>query len=374
MSWPLACCDTGVLVDAGYDVDTAASMDLTALGGYAIVLKTSTQTSCACDASNVLRSGGMVCADGPRLPRTFRRSVSDPARRHAIIVAPMASMASLILLNSLLTNPSFEAGTVRRMSRWMAVHERIGVTTPAAGLYPDPNGLTPPAVVPDGTFAAFTPVTASNGILRQTIVGQTYAAGNTYTLDFWLGNPLGGIYPNRIDIQLLAGAFNSSQTNGLCDTAGRFATLVSGDRDLPGPQQITQVPEPQRRVCSGLAVASMGARFGAERNPSAFARAPRSRCGKASCTATARSWLKNLSPGDAFAVIQYICFVVMLKNGARGARGPLDRNKQCLHCQRVWTEAVCFLEASVPVKKPGPGEAADPTVVAPRVTPFRKLI
>ena len=142
------------------------------------------------------------------------------------------------------------------MSRWMAVHERIGVTTPAAGLYPDPNGLTPPAVVPDGTFPAFTPVTASNGILRQTIVGQTYAAGNTYTLDFWLGNLLGGIYPNRIDIQLLAGAFNSSQTNGLCDTAGRFATLVSGDRDLPGPQQITQVPEPQRRVCSGLAVAA----------------------------------------------------------------------------------------------------------------------
>jgi transposase len=38
------------------------------------------------------------------------------------------------------------------------------------------------------------------------------------------------------------------------------------------------------------------------------------------------------------------------------------------------TMAACFLEAFVPVKKPGPGEAADPTVVAPRVTPFRKLI
>ena len=139
------------------------------------------------------------------------------------------------------------------MSRWMDVHERIGVITPAAGLYPDPNGLTPPAVVPDGTFAAFTPVTASNGILRQTIVGQTYAAGNTYTLDFWLGNPLGGIYPNRIDIQLLAGAFNSSQTNGLCDTAGRFATLAREEHlDLHGPQQTTQVPEPLRSVCSGL--------------------------------------------------------------------------------------------------------------------------
>jgi len=31
-------------------------------------------------------------------------------------------------------------------------------------------------------------------------------------------------------------------------------------------------------------------------------------------------------------------------------------------------------EAYVPVKKPGPGEAADPAVVALRVTPFRKVI
>ena len=28
----------------------------------------------------------------------------------------------------------------------------------------------------------------------------------------------------------------------------------------------------------------------------------------------------------------------------------------------------------VPVKKPGPGEATDPTVVARKVTPFRKVI
>jgi len=33
-----------------------------------------------------------------------------------------------------------------------------------------------------------------------------------------------------------------------------------------------------------------------------------------------------------------------------------------------------LFEAYVPVKKPGPGEAADPAVVALRVTPFRKVI
>ena len=49
------------------------------------------------------------------------------------------------------------------------------------------------------------------------------------------------------------------------------------------------------------------------------------------------------------------------------------------HTKRVrnWSagqQAACFLGACVPVKKPGQGEAAGSAVVAPRVTPLRKLI
>jgi len=65
--------------------------------------------------------------------------------------------------------------------------------------------------------------------------------------------------------------------------------------------------------------------------------------------------------------------VDILKNRLRGVSAAhMDRNKQCLHLHGTRTEAACFLEAFV--KKPGPGEAGDPAVVAPCVTPFRKLI
>jgi len=105
----------------------------------------------------------------------------------------------------------------------------MGVTTPTATQYPAPNGLTFPAVTPDGTHAAFTPLAPnSNGQIYQSISGQSYAAGNIYTLDFWLGDPFGGLYPSRIDVQLLAGTPSSPQTNTLCDTSGRNSTLVSG--------------------------------------------------------------------------------------------------------------------------------------------------
>ena len=52
----------------------------------------------------------------------------------------------------------------------------------------------------------------------------------------------------------------------------------------------------------------------------------------------------------------------------------MDRNRRFYTDAAHRTVAACFLEAYVPVKKPGPGEAADPAVVALRVTPFRKVI
>ena len=67
----------------------------------------------------------------------------------------------------------------------------------------------------------------------------------------------------------------------------------------------------------------------------------------------------------------------ILKNRPRGLPRPIwieTSSPLPTLGKRTWTEAACFLEAFVPVKKPGPGEAADPAVVAPCVTPFRKVI
>jgi transposase len=65
----------------------------------------------------------------------------------------------------------------------------------------------------------------------------------------------------------------------------------------------------------------------------------------------------------------------ILKNRPRGLPRPICVETRGAYTGgHAWTVAACFLEAYVPVKKPGPGEAADPAVVALRVTPFRKVI
>ncbi len=149
----------------------------------------------------------------------------------ALLAGPGTSSASLISINDSLANPSFENGlTGSCPTGWTCGDNGIGVESPTAVSFPTPNGLTSPAVAPDGTHAAYIPLTGSVGTLRQTIA-STYVHGNSYELVFWLGNPFnaaGEAFPERIDVQLFAGAFNSAQTNTLCDTAGRNATLVSG--------------------------------------------------------------------------------------------------------------------------------------------------
>jgi len=97
--------------------------------------------------------------------------------------------------------------------------------SPTAAQYPDPNGLTFPKVVPDGTHAAKTPVVGSESHLTQQIAGQSWLAGNDYTLSFWLGNPLDGGFPERIDVSFTVGG---NSPTSLCDSdTGRFATLTS---------------------------------------------------------------------------------------------------------------------------------------------------
>jgi transposase len=63
----------------------------------------------------------------------------------------------------------------------------------------------------------------------------------------------------------------------------------------------------------------------------------------------------------------------VLKNGLRAGRGPVYRNTVGWTVRASDSGRLLFGGLD-PVKKPGPGEAADPSVVAPCVTPCRKLI
>lgn len=63
----------------------------------------------------------------------------------------------------------------------------------------------------------------------------------------------------------------------------------------------------------------------------------------------------------------------ILKNGLRGHPRPMDRNTRRYTVIASVSGRLLF-GGSVPVKKPGPREAADPIVVARFATPFRKVI
>jgi hypothetical protein len=147
----------------------------------------------------------------------------------ATLLLPAHSMATTISLNNLLTNPSFEGSTVGGCPiGWTCAN--IGVVAPLDTQYPynPQNGLTSPAYVPDGSKVAFTPVTGSTtGNIRQSISGVQYLAGNSYELVFWLGNPLGGQFTNRVDVFFTAGAYDSSQSNSLCDSPSRNVTVTT---------------------------------------------------------------------------------------------------------------------------------------------------
>lgn len=114
--------------------------------------------------------------------------------------------AVTVSLNELLKNPSFE-GNVQSNGCpefWTCtLHVGLNefkVTQPTAAQYPAPNGLTAPAVVPDGDSVAFSPVSGSRATLTQWI-DLSFALDTFYTLDFWLGNPLGGVFPEvRVSI------------------------------------------------------------------------------------------------------------------------------------------------------------------------------
>ena len=128
----------------------------------------------------------------------------------AMVSAP--STAAIINLNELLTNASFETGDP---TGWN-MDSGLSVQGYDASQY---GGLAS-----EGSFIVQANSSGKQSLL-QTIDGLSFTAGNTYVLDFMIGNPDGGAFLNRVDIQLFAGTVTGSSM--MCDAAGN-ATLTTG--------------------------------------------------------------------------------------------------------------------------------------------------
>jgi hypothetical protein len=118
----------------------------------------------------------------------------------AVIVSMLApsANASIINVNSLLVNPSFELGNQASKCPvgWSCTSTgtlpgfssaAVSSSSYTAGSDGLPNGL----IVPDGSTDAFSPTAAAgNGDIWQSSPTQTINSSNTYLLDFWVGDPL----------------------------------------------------------------------------------------------------------------------------------------------------------------------------------------
>lgn len=155
----------------------------------------------------------------------------------ALLAAPATSGAAPINLSNVLTNPSFEGTTGSNgcPTGWVCTTSGSAPNSewkvPTALIpeyYPDPNGLNPGQLVPNGDFVAFTPGgNDSSTTLTQIVTGSQWGA-NTYTLEFWLGDPKvkdGGAFPTSFKISLLTG---STSPSSMCNSGfGKSATLTS---------------------------------------------------------------------------------------------------------------------------------------------------
>jgi hypothetical protein len=112
------------------------------------------------------------------------------------LFASANASGATIDLSTLLTNPGFESGNTG--SGCPVAYTCGGSPTPGFTSYvvssaqytAGADGLSGGRIVPGGTQAASSPTPSEgSGTLMQTGLG-TYAAGNTYTLNLWVGTPL----------------------------------------------------------------------------------------------------------------------------------------------------------------------------------------
>jgi hypothetical protein len=125
-----------------------------------------------------------------------RGGLRGPLAGSVALLAMSPAWASTININTILTNPSFETGT----TGWNFTNgiNPASVYVPTSTQYtPGSDGLPGSALAPDGTHVAALPQTnlASGAAEIFQITSVTGTATTTYTLQFWLGVPLGFTAP-----------------------------------------------------------------------------------------------------------------------------------------------------------------------------------
>jgi hypothetical protein len=121
-----------------------------------------------------------------------------------LLCGPGRAEASSIAIDTLLSNPSFEGGvnaTTLCPNSWTCSNTSGGNTgfgafQPSSTDYTaGADGLLNPALVPDGSFATFTPSGATTSDFMSQSVTSKWSSSNTYTFTFWVGLPKDAAYP-----------------------------------------------------------------------------------------------------------------------------------------------------------------------------------
>lgn len=153
------------------------------------------------------------------------------------LLAPTVSHATVINVNNLLTNPSFEQGNQASGGcplGWTCVTPGFSSYQPTTAQYtPGSDGLPNNLITPDGTNAAFTPLApSSNGNLQQS-TSMNIISTNQYVLDFWVGDPLGSAGFPALTVGFLTG----NTSDNLCGSTGNSkATLETMSGPNTGAQ------------------------------------------------------------------------------------------------------------------------------------------
>lgn len=148
----------------------------------------------------------------------------------SMMLLPTVSHATVIDVNNSLSNPSFEGGVqtggcpVGWSCSSTGTPPGFSVDSPTSAQYaPGSDGLPNNLVTPDGTDAAFSPTAVSgNGFISQS-TSLTITSSNTYTLDFWVGDP----EPNTTGFPNFAVGWLTGATEAnLCGSTGNSSASL----------------------------------------------------------------------------------------------------------------------------------------------------